>query len=407
MSDHAFRGTPFHSATLARSESPWWYAWGGYVVPDVYLDLHSELHAIRNNVAMLEMSPVPKMKITGADAKRFVNYLVTRDSDKMEVGYAWYTTWCNEDGKVIADGIAFYFEENHFVLSGDRSTLAFKAKAESFDVEITDITDDYGILALQGPKSRQVLESVTGEDWSDLKFSRIRTTTIAGVELAVTRTGFTGEHGYELWVQREHGAAVWQAVAEAGQPFDIRPAGEYAIDIARVEAGLILVSADYAGAGPDKRSSSARVDESAVRTPYELGLGHCVKLDKPADFIGKQALTDEYNAGPAREMVGLEFDAREIAELFLDNGMAPDVSPRVRRGYLDLKGAKGETLGCASSVTWSPTSKRLIGFGCVLSDFTAIGTTLTVQWADIWGKLLGDASAKIVEMPFIDIHREN
>ena len=328
--------TPFHTSTAARNASPWWYGWGGYVVPDVYTDPIAELRAIRSAVSMNEMSPIPKMEVRGPDAQACVDHLITRDASRMEVGHAWYTPWCTDDGKVVADGIVFRFEPDRFVLSGDRCETFLRKHSGGFDAEIGDVTDDHGILALQGPRSRAVLEAVTGESWADLKFSRFRPCVIDGARVNVARQGFTGELGFELWVERPDGARVWEAVAEAGAPFGIQPAGEYAIDIARVEAGLILISADYTGAGPDVPSADTPPNPSDFVTPYELGIGHCVKLDKAVDFVGREALAVEHARGPVRRIVGLEFDVDGIVALCMDAGEAPNVSPRVRWDHLPL-----------------------------------------------------------------------
>lgn len=403
----ALRGTPFHHSTVARMASTWWFGWGGYVVPDVYTDPVSELRAIRTGVSMNEMSPIPKVEVRGPDAAACVDYLITRDASRMEVGHAWYTPWCTGDGKVVADGIVFRLEPERFVFSGDRCETFFREETTGFDVEIDDVTDDHGILALQGPRSREVLEAVTGEDWAGLRFSRFRAAEINGAAVNVARQGFTGELGFELWVERPGGERVWEAVASAGAPFGIQPAGEYAIDIARVEAGLILISADYTGAGPDAPSADTAVNPPDFVTPYELGLGHCVKLDKAADFMGRDALVAEHRRGPSRRVVGLTFDVEGVVRLLLDAGLSPDVSPRVRWDHLVLRAESGgDVVGRASSVTWSPTMSRLIGFGLVPVELASAGTGLTVEWADFWGRGLGDAAVEVCEYPFIELARE-
>lgn len=404
MSEHAFRGTPFHESTSARCASPWWYSWGGYIVPDAYTDVHSELEAIRSGVAMCEMSPIPRYEVRGADAPACIDYLIPRDASKMDVGCAWYTPWCSPDGKVVVDGIVFRFEHDRFVMSADRCETFLREHSRGFDVQISDVIDDFGILSLQGPRSREVLEAVTGENWSDLRFSRVRSTTVAGARVRVARQGFTGELGYELWVDRPDGHEVWEAVAEAGAPFGIRPAGEYALEIARVEAGIILISADYTPAVPDVPSTDNAPNPDDFVTPYELNLGHCVNLNKAADFVGRAALEEEHRSGPRRRLVGLRFDLEGVVGLFLAAGMAPDVSPRVRWDHMPLL-VGDDVVGRASSVTWSPSASKLVGFGLVPSELAEIGTELTVQWADYWGRELGPASAEVCPYPFIELKR--
>ena len=406
MSEYAFRGTPFHNGTQPLNQTTFWFGWGPYVVPDVYTDIHTEMDAIRNKVSMNEMTPIPKARIAGKDAKQLLDWLMPRNIMKMEAGYAWYNAWCNDKGKVVGDGIVFMLSEEEIIISSDYNLQHFRANAKDFDVEITDVTDDYGILALQGPKSQQVLEAVTGEDWSDLAFCRICHTTIAGVDLHVARQGFTGEHGYELWVKREgdNGKKVWDAVYEAGQPFEIQPAGEYAIDVARVEAGLILISADYASGSPDDElCAHVSLDPSQQVTPYELGLAHCVNLNA-GDFVGKQALLEEKERGTARGMVGLELDLQNIVDLYMAQSKVPNVSERVRWDALTIT-KEGNAIGRATSVTWSYTDKRMIAFACLENEYTDEGTKLTVQWKDFWGKEMGDVKAKVVSTPFIDLNR--
>ena len=341
----ALQPTPFHRGTVGRMASTWWFGWGGYVVPDVYTDPVSELRAIRGGVSMNEMSPIPKIEVRGPDAAACVDYLITRDASRMEVGHAWYTPWCTHDGKVVADGIVFRFEPERFVFSGDRCETFFEKEAREtagFDVEIADVTDDHGILAMQGPRSRDVLEAVTGESWGSLRFSTFRAAEIDGVPVNVARQGFTGELGFELWVERPGGERVWEAVASAGAPFGIQPAGEYAIDIARVEAGLILISADYTGAGPDAPSADTAPNPADFVTPYELGLGHCVKLDKATEFIGREALAAEHRRGPSRRVVGLTFDVEGVVRLFWTPACPPTCRP----------GCGGITCRCERAAMW-------------------------------------------------------
>ena len=375
-------------------------------MPDTYTDPQAELIATRRGVSMGDMSVIPKTEVRGPDAQACVDYLITRDASKIGVGNAWYTTWCNDDGKVVSDGIVFRFEPERFLFAGDRSASFFRQHADRFDVEIEDVSDGYGILALQGPLSREVLDAATGEDWSDLRFSRLRSTEIGGTRVDVVRQGFTGELGFELWVDRPAGHAVWEAVAASGADLGVQPVGEYAIDIARVEAGLILISADYTGAGPDPPLSDVPPEPHDFVTPYELGLDHCVNLAKAADFIGRDALAAERASGPARRIVGLVFDVEEIIDLHLRAGLAPNVSPRVRWDQLRLRHGD-QVAGRATSVTWSPTTSSLIGFGLVPAELTDTGTELVVEWADFWGNELGDASAVVTSYPFIELRRES
>ena len=405
MNASAFKYTPFHERTRALTKSCCWYQWGDYVVPDVYEDFHGEIQAIRTAVSMNEMSALYKLQVAGPDAASFLNRMVSRNILKMQPGNVWYSVFCNVGGKVVSEGMIFCFHENEFIITIDRCFDYLKRMAEGCDVTISDVTDAFGVLAVQGPKSRAVLESAAGAGWDDLPFSRVRTATIGGVEVSVARQGFTGEHGYELWVPNsgDDGVRVWDAIAEAGAPHGIRPAGEYAIEVARVEAGLILTSADYVGVEHDDDATPTFGSFDSHMTPYELGIGHCVKLHS-GDFIGRGALEEEFETGPARRFVGLEFDLASILAAFSARNLVPDVSQRVRWDRMMIFDGDAE-IGLASSITWSPTLGKVIGLGCLASDRSALGSTVAVTWLDFWGKEIGTVRASVVETPFIELRR--
>lgn len=400
------RGSPFHASTSALNQTTWWYGWGPYVIPDVYTTMPEEISAIRTTVAAIDMSPLPKVQLSGKDAMLLADRLVTRDLTKLAAGQVFYTPWCDDSGYLIGDGLVFRLQENNCVLSGEISLQWLRHQATDLDVEITDITDRIGVLSLQGPRSRAVLEGATGTSWSGLPFSRIASASIAGVDVTVARQGFTGEHGYELWVTREHGAAVWDAIMAAGQGHGIKPAGEYAVDVARVEAGLLLVSTEYTGASWSERCANVAVDPQNLATPYEVGLGRFVDLAK-ADFSGKRELASMNPVDPGRcRFVGLTVAPEQVAALLLRHDRAPNVSPRVRWDAMPLR-YDGGTVGRATSLTWSPTVKQIIGFGCVTPEASNLGMQLQVDWSDEWSQPLGAVSATVVELPFIKLRRSS
>jgi aminomethyltransferase len=393
--------TPFHARTAALSHTTWWYGWNGYLIPDVYDDPLAELRAIRAAAALVDMSPLPKYEIRGRDALRLVNLLITRDASRMEVGQIYYTPLCDQAGNLITDGLVFRHAPEVFHLSLDNCYLWIMAHVADLDVEVNEITDDYGLLALQGPRSPQVLEAALGTNALDLPFSRLRQVELAGKTVSLARQGFTGELGFELWVKRVDALAVWDVVMAAGEPLGLRPAGEYAVDLARVEAGLIVISADYTGAGPDPYSSDVQVDEENIASPFELGLGRFVDFEKPA-FIGRQALLDQRNRGYTRQLVGLELDWPAIAGAYLQAGLPPEVSPRVRWDALPaLK--DGRKIGRATSLTWSPTLSKLIGFGCLEAACCSPGSTLQVG-SPVAGRQV-EISARVTGLPFLKHRR--
>lgn len=398
-------GTPFYRATAKRTSTPWYFNWDLHHVVDVFDDFNAELTAMRTTVTMGEMSPLTKVEVSGPDATEMVSHLVTRDISGLGVGRVYFTPWCTAEGKVVTDGLLFRVDELTYRFTSDPTYQWFVDNVGSFDVVITDVTDDYGILALQGPRSLEVLEAVTGHEWSELDFSRMDRSVIGGVDVEVARQGFTGEHGYEIFTPAGGGDQVWDAVELAGSRFGIRPAGEYAIDVARVEAGLLIPGPDYANAGTDPTGShtpSATEDEY-ISSPFELGMGGFVDLGKK-DFIGKLALEVEQAAGgPPRRLVGLDIDWRAIVGLHLDRGVPPNVSPRVRWEALAVS-VEGARVGRASSVTWGPSVRKLIGFGHLDHRYAEPGTTVTVRWPMPEGES-GQVNASVVPLPFLSHRR--
>jgi aminomethyltransferase len=399
-------GTPFHARTARSSQTPWYYNWDLRHVVDVYDDFYGELRAIRKTVAMGDMSPLCKCEISGPDATRFVDWVIPRNTSGLGVGSIYYTPWCNHDGKVISDGLVFRDGENSYRFTGDPTVEWFRQIAGGYDIEIKDVTDDFGILAIQGPLAQEVLESATGQDWSDLDFSRLRSATVGGVAVEIARQGFTGELGYELLTPADQGASVWDAIAEAGEAFGIRPCGEWAIDVARVEAGLMIPGPDYANAGPDPTGSHtvSASDPEFHSSPYELGMGWMVDLAKE-DFVGRAALISEQESGgPTRRLVGLDIDWRQVVAEHVDRGVPPNVSPRVDWVAKPVV-AEGRPAGRATSITWAPTVGKLIGFGHVEEGLDQPGTSVAITWDVAGTGATIDAAATVSGLPFLDLRR--
>jgi aminomethyltransferase len=393
-------GTAFHPRTSELNTKMAWGEWAGYWSAAVYADFHDiEYNAIREAAAMFDTSPLYKFFISGPDATHLIDRVITRDAGKLAVGRVLYTPWCDEQGKVLDDGnIARVAEDRYFLTAADQTLRWLQMNAAGLDVEVEDVSEAVAGLGLQGPLSRDVLEKATGQDWKDVRYFGYRRTEIAGVELGVSRTGYTGDLGYELWVPAEGAVAVWDAVWDAGQDYRVRPIGVRALDVARVEAGLIMVDAEYTGA---RHATSTSPEE--FYSPFEIGLGRLVNLGK-ANFVGKRALELEQAAGgPKRRLVGLHVDWSAIEGMFAKHGLAPAVSPFVQRDPVPLY-RQGKRVGRATSIAWGITIKKMVGFGSVPPSMAAPGERLSLEWS-VEGER-GKVPVSVVELPFLDLPRK-
>jgi aminomethyltransferase len=391
-------GTAFHPRTSGLNQKLAWGEWSGYLSAQVYADFHDiEYNAIREAVAVIDVSPLYKYVIAGLDAGRLVDRVITRDATKLAVGQVYYTPWCDERGRVIDDGTVTRREETtYFWTAADPSYRWFSLNAHGLDVSITDVSETVAALALQGPMARDVVEAATRQDCSDLAYFRHRRTEVGGIETDVTRSGYTGDLGYELWVEAEAAVELWDAVFEAGAPFGIRPAGIRALDVARVEAGLILIEVEYTSS---RHARSAEQEYS----PFEIGLGRMVDFGK-ADFVGKRALElEQSSGGPDRRMTGLELDWSGIEAVFAHHDLPPEVSPMVHRDPAPVF-KPGRLVGRATSLTWSPTLMQMFGFASLPPYLAAPGARVSVEWM-VEGEP-GKVPATVVEIPFLDLARK-
>jgi aminomethyltransferase len=391
-------GTAFHPRTSELNAKMAWGEWSGYFAAAVYADSHDvEYNAIREQAALIDVSPLYKYSVTGTDAARLVDRVITRDVAKLRTDRVFYTPWCDEDGKVIDDGTVTRRAENEFFWTAADPTYRWLAmNAAELDVRIEDVSELIAGLALQGPRSRAILEAATRADWAEVPYFGHRRTEIGGVDLNVTRTGYTGDLGYELWVPAEAALEVWDALWEAGEPHGIRPAGIRALDVSRVEAGLILIEAEYT-------SARHAISREQAYSPFEIGLGRLVELGK-SGFVGRHALELERRAGgPPRRLIGLELDWSGIEGLYARHDLPPSVSPLVDREAAPVT-AGGRHVGRATSLTWGPTIKKMVGFGSVPPSLSAPGTRVSVEWT-VEGER-GRVGARVVELPFLDLERK-
>jgi len=366
-------GTAVHERTLALCESLSYREWAGYYTVSVYETHHEhEYNAIRNAAALIDVTPLFKYMVTGKDATRFVNRVIARDIHKVKPGQVIYCCWCDEQGKVIDDGTITRLEENVYRwTAADPSLRWFKQNALGLDVAIEDISDRVAALALQGPTSGRLLQKVAEADIANLKYFRMTRGTIAGVRVDISRTGYTGDLGYEIWMPWNDAVRVWDALMAAGRGFDIHAAGMLALDVARIEAGLILIEVDYF-------SSKKALIEEQKYSPNEIGLGKLVHLDKE-NFIGRAALAAEQKRGPARQLVGLEIDWSDVERLYEEVGLAPQAPSTASRVAVPVY-RRVVQVGKATSTTWSPLLKKMIALASVKTEHSAPGTRLQMEY---------------------------
>ena len=365
-------GTAVHENAFRACESLNFREWSGYYAVSVYETHHEhEYNAIRNAAAMIDVSPLYKYIVSGKDATKFVNRVITRDITRVAVGQVIYCCWCDEQGKVIDDGTISRLRENLYRwTAADPSMRWFHQNALGLDVRIEDISGQLAALAIQGPTSGRLLQQISGADIIHLRYFQLTHGKIAGVDVDISRTGYTGDLGYEIWIPWSEAPKVWDALMEHGREFDLHPAGMLALDVARIEAGLVLIEVDYFS------SKKAQI-ESQKYSPYEIGLGRLVDLKKE-HFIGRAALEEENRRGPKRLLTGLDINWNDVERLYDAVGLAPQVPSTASRAAVPVYRG-GFQVGKATSTTWSPTLKKMIALASVSRENAAPGTELQME----------------------------
>jgi aminomethyltransferase len=346
--------------------------WSGYYAVSVYEMHHEhEYNAIRNAAALIDVSPLFKYLVSGKDATKFVNRVITRDINKVSVGQVIYCCWCDEQGQVIDDGTISRLGENLYRwTAADPSLRWFRQNALGLDVQIEDISDKVAALAVQGPTSGRLLMQAAQADIANLKYFRFAHGKIGGVEVDISRTGYTGDLGYEIWMPWNDAPKVWDALFEYGAQFDLHAAGMIALDVARIEAGLILIEVDYF-------SSKKALIDSQKYSPYEIGLGRLVDLKKE-HFIGRTALEEEHRRGSKRLLMGLDINWDDVERLYDTIGLAPQVQSTASRVPVPVYRG-GLQVGKATSTTWSPSLKKMIALASLHREHAAAGTELQME----------------------------
>jgi aminomethyltransferase len=390
-------GTAFHDRTFALCHSLNYREWSGYYTVSVYEVHHEhEYNAIRNASALIDISPLYKYMITGRDATKLVNRVIARDINKVKPGQVIYCCWCDEHGKVIDDGTITRLEENKYRwTAADPSLRWFRQNGLNMDVQVEDISEQTAALALQGPTSGKLLKTVADADITNLKYFRMTSGKIAGVPVDISRTGYTGDLGYEIWMPWKDAVKVWDAISEKGKAFDLHAAGMLALDVARIEAGLLLIEVDYT-------NSKKALIASQKYSPYELGFGKMVHLEKE-NFIGRAALFEDNRRGVPRQLVGLEVHWTEVENHYDKFGLAPQAPSQASRVHVPVY-IGDKQVGKATSTTWSPLLKKMIALASLDTDQARLGNKVQMEITIEAMRL--KVGATVVKTPFFSPDRK-
>jgi len=371
--------TPFYARLAALDTLNSWHDWKGYTTPDELYCAEMEYFAIRNATAVFDLTPMTKYRIKGPDALAYLDRLVTRDMTKIRPGRVAYAVWCDDQGQVIDDGTIFHLKEGEYRLcSQERHAAWLQDSAIGFDVSIRDETSEVAALAVQGPTSYAILNRMGLDSLSELKPFGLTYFDFEGVEMMVSRTGFTGDLGYELWIAPDKAEDLWDVLFEAGQVTGIRAIGTHALEHARVEAGYLAAYEDFL-------PSNATVRTGRTRSPLELGLEWLVDFKK-ANFNGRRALAEEKRNGSTWRLVKLDIEGNKTAH----------------HSYIFADSNLKKNIGFVTSAAWSPVCKQNVAIGTVRVPHGAVGTNV---WVEIyyqremhWARMV--AKAEVVDKPF-------
>lgn len=365
--------TPFHDRTASLCRSYLWKEWAGFhAVRSFENCLEREYQAVRQAAGLIDVSPLHKLEIRGRDAGRLLSQTTVRDARKLRPGHVTYLCWCDDHGHVVDDGTLTCLDREHFRLTSNASNLAwFGERSRGLDLSIEDSTESCAALAIQGPRSRAILENCAGGSIGALRYFRHCRTSVAGFAVEISRTGYTGDLGYEIWTQRDHALDLWDAVIEAGRPHRIEPVGLDALDILRIEAGYVLNGVDYFDARtcfiPSRKS-----------TPDEIGLGWTIELERGV-FTGCAAILHERSLAPRWRFVGLQLDWDEFEALHVNAGLPPAVPLHAWRNAVPVFDRDGGQVGQATSGAWSPILKSNLALATVEARLAKPGTELRVE----------------------------
>ena len=376
--------TPFHERTLEACYNNDWYRWAGYKIAKEYSSTELEYTSMRNTAGVIDITPMHKYDIKGVQAREFVNKLVTRDISKIQPNQIMYIIWCNEDGNVIDDGTVFCLKEDHLrIMCAERNLNWFTDTATGFNVKIQDITETIAALAFQGPLSCKILNLLKVTDIENLQPFKFGNYKINKSDVLISRTGFSGDLGYEIWCNPADALNVWDSLFKFNRDYKVLPAGMNSLDMVRIEAGFIQPNADFMSAEQALRTNR-------MKNPYELGLSWLVNLEKNY-FTGKKALKKIKNSKLNKKLVGLNIQGDKPA-----NGSV-------------LYDSNKKEIGIVTAAIWSPTLKSNIAMGYVDSNHMKLGSKVyaeiyhpeELEYKKIW------AECEVVKKQFFNNNRKN
>ena len=366
-------GTPFHPRTSELCTSLFYKDWAGYHTVCSYDTCHErEYYALRNAAGLIDVSPLYKYEVYGKDAAAFLSRVMVRNVRNLDLGRCTYLCWCDDYGKVLDDGTVSRLDDTYFRVTAAEPTLSWLMRlSRGFDVTIEDSTDRIGTLSLQGPNSREILRNACDADMDSLRYFDVTKAKLDGVDVVISRTGYTGDLGYEVWVGSDQALKVYDSIMVAGRDYRIQPVGLDAMDVTRIEAGYIMNGVDYF-------SANTCSIESRKSTPYEIGLGWTVDLDRDP-FIGQDALKAEKAHGSEWATVGLVYDWPAFERLFDEFGLPPQLPGGAWRTAVPVYNKKGRQVGQGTSGAWSAVLKDNLALATVKSAYAEPGTALQIE----------------------------
>ena len=393
--------TPFHPRLAELNTTQLWTHWAGYLSARQYdIAAKHEYFGVRNAVGFFDASPLYKYEITGRDAEQFLGGVFARDIRTCRPGRAQYTIWCDSDGYVLEDGVVYRHSTNEFLLTAAEPNLSFlQTQIGNLEVNVDDVSDQYAMLAVQGPRSRATIETLASEV-NDIGYFAHTQAKIASSEVTISRTGFSGDLGYEIRLPADNALAVLDAVTAAGEPHRMRPFGDEALNILRIEAGLPLIAAEFS-------SSRYSFNEHERFTPDELGFGWLLKGidDESRPFAGRRAILAERANNTSRwKTVGISVDARAYEELFYGAGLIPPTDEPPAAWETMLYDDNDDRAGYATSYTYSPMMQTHIGIARVRPDLASVGTTIHVE--QTVNHEYTTTPATVTTMPFFNPERK-